>query len=214
MTKKTTVVNFILDKSGSMSENMDATITGFNEYIQSLKSQQKKSKINFNFSLTLFDTVVTHPHINVPIEEVNELSRNNYIPDNLTALYDAACSTIKSLEGTLKEDQKSLVVIMTDGYENASKEYKRSDLQAMIKRLEDTGNWTFVFLGSNQDSFKEAGQMGFSDMNTSNYQASAAGTRAVFHAMSVNTAAFAEEERGNVTDFFSKEDQDKLENIK
>jgi len=86
-TRKTTetLVAFILDKSGSMVACEDATVSGFNEYIGTL--QKKKEK--FLFSLTLFDTEVTHPHVNTPLKDVKELDRESYRPDGMTALRDA-----------------------------------------------------------------------------------------------------------------------------
>lgn len=198
---KPTLVNFILDESGSMSSITDSVISGFNEYVDSLKKAG-----NYKFTLTKFDsTGLRTPYIAIDVKDVKPLDNTSYQPGALTPLYDAVCETILEVEKDVDKDQSALVAIMTDGQENASKEYTQSQLQEMIKRLEKEGNWTFVFLGANQDSWAVAQQIGIPRGNVSNWQATPLGTQSAFMTMSTSTAAFnmSSGGGGSTTDFFS-----------
>lgn len=209
MAKKTkkvaseTLVNFILDKSGSMQSLHLGTISGFNEYVDKLSKDGNK----YSFSFTLFDTVVEKRYINVPIKDVKPLDNATYFPSGMTALYDAVCQTCNEVKKSLKPSQKVLTVILTDGQENSSREFGQADMNNMVKELEGTGKWTFVFLGANQDSFATGGAVGVSSMNTTNFQASNEGMAKAMCAMSVNTRSFGASSLGATNAFFSKSDQ-------
>lgn len=204
--KGETLVNFILDKSGSMSSVQDSTISGFNEYVQTLKGDGTK----YSFSLVFFDTEMKQTYTNEPIKNVGKLDRENYSPSGGTALYDAVCRTIDSVKDTVKKDQKVLTVIMTDGEENSSKEYSQEQLRVKIAELEKLGNWSFVFLGANQDSWANAQKIGISQMNTANFVATDAGIKSAMHTMASNTNSFAMSASANTQAFFSQADQHNL----
>lgn len=205
-TKTKTIVNFILDKSGSMGSVRDATISGFNEYLQTLK----KDKNDYQFTLTLFDTDVVEAIKGERIGDVEELTNKTYSPDGMTALYDAVCSTIKGVSS--KKGDKVLTVIMTDGGENSSKEYDEKTMKALITEKEKDG-WTFVFLGANQDSYAVAQQYGFSAQNVSNFNATGAGMAKAMRSVANNTSMYAASADSN-TAFFTKRDQEDIENTK
>lgn len=209
MKKNKTIVNFILDKSGSMGVIQDATISGVNEYIETLCNDKKS---DYSFSLTLFDTEVTTPIKAESIKTVKKLDRTTYTPDGMTALYDAVCRTIK--ETKVKKNEKVITVIMTDGDENSSREYKDTDMKALIQEREKEGNWTFVYLGANQDSYAKAQKFGIHASNASNYNATNVGMNAVMRTVANNTAYYTASGSASTADFFSKEDQDTLENTK
>ncbi len=207
--KNKVLVNFILDKSGSMSSVCAATISGVNEYIESLQADKNA---DYEMALTLFDSAVFKTPVK-PISAVEKLTSDSYSPFGNTALYDAVCKTIHETKGIVKEDQKVLTVIMTDGAENASREYKREQLKAMIEECEKTGKWTFVFLGANQDAWANASNFGFAQQNVTNFQASPVGMRSAMATLARGTQEYAcmsmEVER-STKNFFSKEDQKKL----
>lgn len=205
-----TVIAFILDKSGSMSSVQNATISGFNEYIKNLKGDGNK----YRLTLTLFDTEVKIAQENEAIEDVWDLDEKSYAPDGMTALYDAVYQTITRTEKGLKKDQKVLCVIMTDGAENSSREYSEKQVFAKIKELEKNGNWSFVFLGANQDSWIMGQKFGLSQANVANYQNTAQGVNQVFVTMSANTRAFGGGGGAKTSNFFSQKDKDDLENTK
>lgn len=204
---KTTIVNFILDKSGSMGMVREATISGFNEYIQTLK-KDKKNK--YKFTLTLFDTEVSHPITDTDIKDVDDLSSETYNPDGMTALYDAVCSTINGVKA--KKGQKVLTIIMTDGQENSSKEYTEKEMKKLVdeKTAED---WKFVYLGANQDSYATAQKFGVSAANVANFNATGKGVMRSMNMMATNTAMYACSADSNA-DFFTKADQTELETTK
>ena len=155
-------VSFVLDETGSMEVCRQATISGFNEYVQEL---QKKSS-GIKMTLTLFNSDKTEVrYSDVVVKEVKPLTRETYSPAGMTPLYDAIGLTIKKIG-----DKKAgtLVVIMTDGEENASKEFTREKIFDLIKQKEADG-WTFVYLGANHDSWTAGQAIGLHKGNTMNY---------------------------------------------
>ncbi len=202
----------ILDKSGSMGMIRSQTISGFNEYIQTLIADKKTEYI---LSLTTFDTEVNKVYKSVKVDESVELNAKNYAPSGMTALYDATVSTIKEVAAKAKKKETYICVIITDGQENSSKEYKMKDMNEEIKKMEKEG-WTFVFLGANQDSFNTGAAMGFSTQNVSNFNATDAGSKAMFRSVATNTVSFSAQSAGGFSPqgFFSKDDQDELNNTK
>lgn len=173
--KKSVLVNFILDKSGSMQSVKSATISGANEYIQSLKNDKK---VDYKLTLTLFDTNVSKLFDNQPLSNVDAFTESNYVPNGMTALYDAVCTTIKEVKE--KKGQKVITVIMTDGEENSSKEYDEKALKALI---DEKMNWTFLFMGANQDSYATAQKYGIHADNTMNFAATNLGVRSAMNVM-------------------------------
>ena len=165
-----TVVGFVLDKSGSMSSCKRSTVSGFNEYIQTLKKENKRGSCKFN--LTLFDTVIYQKNINTELHDIKELTPKAYDPNGGTALYDAAVETIEMIKDRIDEEKEKpavLIAIMTDGEENSSKLHNEKCLKDLIHKLEHEGNWTFVFMGANQDSYQNASKIGISRGNTMNW---------------------------------------------
>lgn len=203
------VVTVILDKSGSMSTVQQATIDGFNEYLSGLKRDTPHAMLG----LTLFNHGVQTKEPE-QVKLVEDLTLQTYRPSGSTSLYDAVCSTLTRIKHKIAKDQKSLVVIITDGEENTSTEYTEKHLANLIKELEAKGNWTFVFLGANQDAFAKAGAWGVQAGNTANFNASAAGVGATFQAMSVSSAQYMRGASLKTDSFYSKEQQDQLKNTK
>ena len=199
-----TLVNFILDKSGSMESVREATRSGFNEYLNTLKKDGNK----YRFSLTLFDTMIQTPYVDSPITEVSEMSVDDYNPDGSTALYDAICTTIKGVKE--RKGQKVINVIMTDGEENSSKEYTQVQMRAMIDELTKKGNWTFVYLGANQDSYANAQKYGIPTMNATNFSATPTGIKRAMNTMAANTCNFAVSTNVGTNQFFTDQDQNNL----
>lgn len=183
------LVNFILDKSGSMADVVDETISGVNTYVDKLK---KDKKVRYLFTLTLFDTAsVDMPYVAVPIGQVMPLTRDNYFPGAMTPLYDAVGNTVALVEknGQTKNTASVLTVIMTDGYENASHEWTKEKIQKLIKDKEATGKWTFVFLGATLDAMVVGAALGTQPGNTAHY--SSAHTAATVNAMAGATMCYA-----------------------
>lgn len=179
----TTVVNFILDETGSMGSIKNETISGFNEYINGLK-KNKKGKILF--TLTKFDSEgLRTPYLLTDIAKVEPLSEKTYQPGSMTPLYDAVVETVEKVADKIKVNEASLVIIMTDGEENASKKHNERCLRDLIEKLQGKGNWTFAFLGANQNSWATARNWGIPMGNISNWQATSQGTQDVFRSSTV-----------------------------
>lgn len=199
-------VSLILDKSNSMGSVLDTTISGFNEYLSTLKNDKK---IDYTFDLTLFDTEVSKRYVGVPLSKVEKLSRENYVPMGNTALYDAVCETLLGRKAEV--GGKWIVAVLTDGEENASRKYDEQKMADMIKLLTNTGNVTFVYLGSNQDAWQKAQNWNFHKENVATYSGGGGGSRAAFMAMAVNTSATANAQDLSTRNFFSSTDKEKLE---
>lgn len=191
---KLTLVNFILDQSGSMGSIRAATIKGVNEYIESLR----KTKGKVLFSLTLFrgtvlgKNAITTLYEYTPIKKVKPLTSHQYKPDGSTPLYDAVCESIEKTQvySTKCDEPAILNVVMTDGEENSSREHNAKCLKDIIADCQDQGNWTFVFLGANQDSWANASQLGYQAGNTANWDGTTRGVGLAFSALSANSVAY------------------------
>ncbi len=211
---KTTVVHLLLDQSGSMGYVQQATIDGVNEYINTLKEDGGKYKV----SLTAFDSDgsgklrLAKPWKNIYIDDVPELTKDDYSPNGGTPLQDAFCMTLKDMED--RKDEKYLFVVITDGFENTSKEYTADDMKKLKKKLEAKDNWTFVYLGANQDAFATSATYGFTTSNTSNFNTTTAGTGMAFATLSVSTRGMSASPTMNTTQFYSGEQQKKNEETK
>jgi len=185
------IVSVILDKSGSMDFIRQATISGFNEYLGTLKSKEQ----NIKFNLTLFDTEsIEKRYINTPLRQVSKLSMENYIPNAGTPLYDAVVDSVEMLFETVKNKKTRpsvVVVIMTDGQENSSQKHDQKCMRDLIKKLQKEYNWTFIYMGANQDSYANATNYGISKGNTVNWGYSDKGSRAAFVGMAMGTMAYS-----------------------
>jgi len=184
-----TDITMILDRSGSMSSIQDATIKGFNDFV----NEQKGVPGEGCWSLVQFDDQYDVVYAGKNQNDVPLLTPGTFQPRGSTALVDAVCRTIDQTEhrlSTICDEHKPtrvLLVILTDGYENASREYTTSDLNAKIARKRDIDKWQFIFLGANQDAIASARQYGIPTRSAMTYQASDEGTRAVFARASAGT---------------------------
>lgn len=177
----------ILDTSGSMSTIMQDSIGGFNEFLK----QQKELPDKATISVVLFDDQYTLLYDNVDIKNAEELTSKVWYPRGCTALYDAIGKTINNEKANLtrlgkEAPAKVLVIIVTDGQENASHEYKRDDIKKLITNCE-LNDWNFIFLAANQDAFAVGQSFGISYGNTINYVASSSGVAGM--SMTMNNAS-------------------------
>ena len=169
--KKLTEIICIIDESGSMALKASDAIGGFNDFLK----KQKKLKDECKFTLVLFDTEYKLVYDGADIKDVAPLNSATYSPGGCTALLDAVGKTIDTVGARYaKTAEKSrpgnvLVCIITDGEENSSREYKKSDICDKITHQTDKYSWKFIFLGANQDAFAEAGGMGITMNCTMNY---------------------------------------------
>ncbi len=162
--KEKVEVVFILDRSGSMCGLEADTIGGFNSTLKSQKAEPGEVV----WSTVLFDDKHEVIHDRVPIQEVKELTEEEYYVRGCTALLDAIGRAIHHIRNVHKyarnEDVpgKTMFVITTDGMENASIEYTYDKVKKMIEKEKEKYGWEFIFLGANMDAVSVAGRMGIS----------------------------------------------------
>ncbi len=146
----------ILDKSGSMSSIASAAIDGFNETVGGIRSAQERfaGKQEHYVSLYVFcDCDKKYLYENVPVEKVKKLTSREYRPCCCTPLYDAMGISLNKLLKQIQSDKNStaVVTVITDGLENASKEYSGTAIKALVERLQSEEGWNFAYIGTNQD---------------------------------------------------------------
>lgn len=155
------------------------TIDGFNETVQTIRDAQRRYEEQEHvvllvvFNTSKIDTVYER----VPVSNVKELTDESYNPDCGTPLYDAMGSALNSLRPYVEKDDRVLVTIITDGYENSSKEYSGAAIKALVDELKGKG-WIFTYIGANQNVEKVAAQI--SIKNVVNFAATGVGTSAMF----------------------------------
>lgn len=161
---------FVMDRSGSMSGSEEDTIGGFNSFIQ----REKDKNLNTHVTTVLFDDQYEVLYKRKPINEVSELTREEYWVRGCTALLDAIGKTINTLDKEI--DNKVLFIIMTDGMENASREFSKEKIRNLISNH----NWEFIYIGADIDSYSEASHIGIKRSHTANYRKTREGFKDVF----------------------------------
>jgi uncharacterized protein YegL len=176
---------FILDRSGSMSGLETDTIGGFNSTLEAQRKQEGEARV----STILFDNQFEELHDRIDLSEIQPLTSNQYFVRGSTALYDAVALGIRKIANAQMATKvearadKVIVVIITDGYENSSRETSAAMLKELIeeKRAEQ---WEFIFMGANIDACLAAGEIGIAPANSSNYLADSQGIKVQFQCMS------------------------------
>ena len=154
---KTQIYNLIiLDKSGSMSSIAKAAIAGFNETVGGIRSAQERFKDTQEHFVSLMIFCNCEKRLvydKVPVAEVKELTSKDYRPCCCTPLYDAMGISINALFKDIKdkEDATAAVTVITDGLENASKEYSGKAIKALVEQMKEQEGWNFAYIGTNQD---------------------------------------------------------------
>lgn len=162
------------------------TISGVNEWLgDQRRADDQPDADEMECTLTQFATRVERIDGPMPVKRIHDLTLASYIPSGNTALYDAIMASIRALE-TVDADAY-LVLIVTDGEENSSQEFKLADVRAKITALEATGRWTFTYLGANADAWSVAGAMGMSSGNVANYAAIPDSAGAMYTAASASS---------------------------
>lgn len=183
-----TYVCFILDESGSMLKRLAQVLSGFREYLETLKAEAG----HIHFGLTMFNTTCRVAHAGVPVAQVESLTGATYRPNGNTALYDAIAEAVEAqdaLLATAPEPWRVLAVVMTDGEENSSRRHTKTQIAALIQEKEATGRWSFSYLGADQGAWAEAAAMGIPAGSTSTYDPSQ--TVRAFRAMGQATVSYA-----------------------
>ena len=192
MKKNLTELVFILDKSGSMSGLERDTIGGYNAMLE----QQRKLDGECVITTVLFDNHYELLHDRIDLRAVRPITGKEYFVGGSTALLDAIGKTIHKIAAVQKntaEDyraEKVMFVIITDGEENASREYSAAKVKEMVRRQKERYGWEFVFLGANIDAVETAGQFGVGADRAVDYVPDGEGTELNFRMMSKAVATF------------------------
>lgn len=208
MKKDYTHITFILDRSGSMRNLVNDTIGGVNSFVD----EQKKVKGEATVSLVTFNTNIKTIRDFESLNDFKHITSEDFYTSGMTALHDAIGFTIDEL-GTklsnMKEEdrpEKVVLVIVTDGFENSSVEFRASRIKEMITHQSDVYNWSFVFLGANQDAITTGKELGISRESSMSYMDSSIGTRNAYSAITKSVCDFrASEEPRSV--FLSESDR-------
>lgn len=178
------ILCLIIDRSGSMTGRESDVIGGVNRFID----DQKKEPGEAYLTLVQFDHEYEQVYHGMPIPYAPAF--NKYAPRGSTALLDAVGRTIAGLEQTAKATNadKVIVCIITDGQENASREFSRDQIRELITAKERGGKWAFIYLGADPRTFTDASALGVSTHNTATFSNTAVGTRAMYSTVSASVS--------------------------
>ena len=188
----------ILDRSGSMQRLTGDVIGGYNSFL----AQQRKEPGTAEVTTVLFDNKYETIAAAVDLQEAPELTSKTYYARGTTALLDAIGRTIMETVGRMEKNdicplkRRVLFMIMTDGLENASHEYDKASVKALIEATTNDYHWNYIFMGANIDSVAEAGALGIRADHAMDYAHDSEGVQESFSRM--NEAAKEARESGNV----------------
>ncbi len=198
-------VSMLLDRSGSMGAIADDVVGGFNEFLSRQRRQDGAARV----TLVQFDSEDPFEVLldGVDLARVRPLQRRDYQPRGATPLYDAIGRMIARVDATAGPAEDQVVVIVTDGLENASREHTRAGVMRLVEERRSQG-WVFAFLGANQDAYAEGAAIGVAPGAAAPWSATPQGARQAFAAVAEATTAYrgrsARERRRTADDFFSR----------
>lgn len=174
-------VILVLDRSGSMESIWADTIGGLKAFVDEFRQSAPHAR----FTLVLFNDAVSTLYASIPAAEVPEIkSGGELVPSNRTAMFDGICSAIDGAGkrfAEYPEDVRSklrvVCAIISDGIENASREYRRDDVKQRVQRQAEQFGWQFNYLGANQDAIVAGGGLGIDAGRSAGYSANAHGIR-------------------------------------
>lgn len=191
MNNNLTELVFILDRSGSMGGLESDTVGGFNAMLRKQKAQQGEALV----STVLFNSESTVLHDRIPVQNVVQMTQDDYVVGGCTALLDAIGGAIHHIGNVHKYAREedvpahTLFVITTDGMENASRRYDSALVKQMIEHEKSKYGWEFLFLGANIDAVETAKHFGISEDRAVNYHSDSVGTRLNYEVVSCAIAS-------------------------
>lgn len=192
MKADTTEIAILMDASGSMDAIRDDAVGGLNAFV----ADQKKEPGRANLTVTFFDSERFDRWVDgIDLRDCPRLG-DEYQPGACTPLLDATGRTIEELGDRLRRMPEAerpgrvMVIVITDGYENASRVFTKKRIKEMIRHQEDVYKWKFVYLGANVDAFDEGAAMGYRVDHIAGYAATDKGVRAMMRAVSGSASAY------------------------
>ena len=215
---KETYYLLIVDASSSMSPLTKSTISGVNEQIDSIKQLEKEfPDQKYNMSFMHFNNTVTIEYTERQSSALEHISESNYKCSGMTALLDAIGVGVRNLNDKIGDkitsgEAAAVVVIITDGEENSSREFDGSKVKSMIEELQATNRWTFTFVGANIDSISTASRYGIDVKNVMQFSSDELSNQKVYKSMSKSFKARAVAMDSGISyksdTFLSDEDKD------
>ena len=216
MKNKKTIYHFIIDKSGSMSGMEQQAVSGFNTQLATLQElKQTYPDQEFKVSLTYFNHHVQDIILNGSVDQILPMDPRTFDPGGSTALLDAIGKSIYQLksdfETELKKDEATVVmVIITDGAENASRLYTYHEVARIIKELDETGKLTFSFLGADLDAIHTSQMLNIRKENVISFSKS--NYSGMMNDVSISIRTYAQSKshgnaKNNIFDIFEKKDR-------
>ena len=188
-----TEITVILDRSGSMQSIASDAIGGFNAFLAAQRREpsvgREPGSDTTRLTLVLFDDQYEVPYKSIPLTEVPDLTDRTFLPRGSTALRDAIGQTLSKMTRSFAArpaEQKPatiIIAILTDGEENASREYSAQHIADLIEAKKELG-WQFVFLAANQDAIATAAGLRIDAADALNFVSTQAGTAAAFRDLS------------------------------
>lgn len=172
MKKRRTELVFILDKSGSMSGLETDSIGGYN----SMLAQQRALTDDCLITTVLFDNECLLLHDRLKLTKVKDLTHKDYLVGGSTALLDAIGQTIQHMS-QVKDARNVLFVIITDGQENASRQFTVQTVKRLLEQQKEAKGWEFIFLGANIDAVETASRIGISPDHAADFLSDSEGTQ-------------------------------------
>lgn len=157
----------VLDRSGSMEDCRTDAIGAVNSYLRQMKEDKDQEG---RVSLVIFDSEsIDTIRDRAPAASCAELSASEYQPRASTPLLDAVGKGVALLDATSQKDERRVLAVMTDGLENASREYTKASLKALLDRKQKEEGWLVLYLGAGHDAWAQAQQLGVLAGNTSGF---------------------------------------------
>jgi len=216
MTQKTdnqlhhsTDIVFILDRSGSMGGRETDTIGGYNGFLLKQQAEPDSARV----TTVLFDTQYDVIHQRENIKEIKPITDKEYYVRGSTALLDAIGKSVYDLqavheqEGKTKENSGAIFVIITDGQENASREYSYAQIRELIQHKSAVDGWEFIYLGADLSQGEDADRMGFARDRQANYDKAKSGDAFNSVSDSVRSYRTSKSIANNWRDAFSSMDE-------
>ncbi len=171
-----TMICLILDRSGSMAGREGDVIGGINTFL----SEQQKLPDPAAIAMVRFDSeAIERFRPMVDLKEIKPLTAEDYKPRSGTPLLQTIGQTLLELEEDWKREkpERAIVVIVTDGHENTPREFTKAQVKQMIEARQESGLWSFIYLGADVNAFDEARGLGIAAANTAGYQKTSGGVK-------------------------------------
>jgi len=189
--KLKTLITFVQDETGSMGHIEEATVSAFNEYFDGLRKEKGLGSVSV--LVMQFSDAPPEERVRIlhdgPLAKVPTLDSESYRPRGVTPLLDAVGTAIKQAEG--KEVDRHLLIVQTDGIENASRDFTYEQIAKLVKKKEKAKNWTLVFLGAGVNQWaRQTAQMGATLKSTMGTVASAGGMSSAYAGLRGQTVSY------------------------